>query len=398
MPLRPLLALLATLLLAACDLGEPAQQPVSVAATSTPRPTWTPLPVPPTPTATPVPPLPEQSPAEVAATLRASLDRTLAVQRYRMELSLAAKSYERRRSASAPPRLAKLMAQLDLEQKTPIITVTGEYSGDSSRTTTIYHCADCTDAADKTFDILAAGGILYLWFDADQTWYIVDDSLAADALVALEGHRLLGLMMQRVDLSTFQPSQNQQLDGLDCTVYADYQRGAINAIFGQSDSFGENEDALFQEAVNSVAADESVLRLWACADGLVRRVTLDISGYFKDDQSQAFALSQNLRLYDVDAPIAINAPPGALVLDLGDYAADELSATVFNGGNIRAEPSFEGAVLGQLNAGETVYLYEKSADGRWYYVAAPAAEGWVHSSLLTINPAVAEQVPVVPGP
>lgn len=73
-----------------------------------------------------------------------------------------------------------------------------------------------------------------------------------------------------------------------------------------------------------------------------------------------------------------------------------LTATVFNGGNIRRVPQITNNpadVLGQLHAGETVGLLERSDDGTWYRVRAPEAEGWVSRTLLTIDPQVAQQVP-----
>lgn len=71
----------------------------------------------------------------------------------------------------------------------------------------------------------------------------------------------------------------------------------------------------------------------------------------------------------------------------------KLTATVFNGGNIRKEPSLQGEVLGQLHAGEVVIIIERTSDDRWYHVDAPEADGWVSKTLLTIEPAVARQVP-----
>jgi hypothetical protein len=71
-----------------------------------------------------------------------------------------------------------------------------------------------------------------------------------------------------------------------------------------------------------------------------------------------------------------------------------LTATVFNGGNIRERP-VGGRPLGQLRAGQTVELLEKTADGVWYRVIAPEATGWVHVSLLRIDAEVAKQVPIV---
>jgi hypothetical protein len=70
-----------------------------------------------------------------------------------------------------------------------------------------------------------------------------------------------------------------------------------------------------------------------------------------------------------------------------------LMAKVFNGGNIRERP-VGGRPLGQLRAGQTVELLEKTADGVWYRVIAPEATGWVHVSLLTIDAEVAKQVPI----
>jgi uncharacterized protein YgiM (DUF1202 family) len=76
-------------------------------------------------------------------------------------------------------------------------------------------------------------------------------------------------------------------------------------------------------------------------------------------------------------------------------AAPALTATVFNGGNIRPQPQL-GACDGcpQLHAGETVTLLEKTDNGRWYRVTAPEGEGWVSVTLLRIDAQVADQVPI----
>ncbi|MEN9936721.1 MAG: hypothetical protein RLZZ387_3300 [Chloroflexota bacterium] len=71
------------------------------------------------------------------------------------------------------------------------------------------------------------------------------------------------------------------------------------------------------------------------------------------------------------------------------------TATVANGGNVRQAPSLKGGVLDQVHARESVPLYEQSADGQWYRITtARAVTGWVHRSLLTVDPATAAQVPV----
>ncbi len=69
---------------------------------------------------------------------------------------------------------------------------------------------------------------------------------------------------------------------------------------------------------------------------------------------------------------------------------------VFNGGNVRVEPSLKGAVLDQIHANETVVLLGRTADGVWLRIINPRQqEGWVHRSLLTIEPTVEATLPVI---
>jgi flagellar FliL protein len=74
--------------------------------------------------------------------------------------------------------------------------------------------------------------------------------------------------------------------------------------------------------------------------------------------------------------------------------ATGLTATVFNGGNVRERP-VTGKVLDQINANETVQLIEKTSDGAWYRITnIRNVTGWVSVTLLTIDPATAKNVPV----
>ncbi|MFQ3684528.1 SH3 domain-containing protein [Roseiflexus sp.] len=72
------------------------------------------------------------------------------------------------------------------------------------------------------------------------------------------------------------------------------------------------------------------------------------------------------------------------------------TAVVFNGGNVRAAPNLRGTVLDQIHAYETVVLLGRSPDGLWLRIINPRQqEGWVHRSLLTIDPAVEADLPVL---
>jgi flagellar FliL protein len=72
--------------------------------------------------------------------------------------------------------------------------------------------------------------------------------------------------------------------------------------------------------------------------------------------------------------------------------AISLTASVFNGGNIRPQPKIQACTCPQLHAGQIVQLLEKTADSRWYRVVAPEGTGWVSVTLLRIDAEVAKQV------
>jgi flagellar FliL protein len=89
-------------------------------------------------------------------------------------------------------------------------------------------------------------------------------------------------------------------------------------------------------------------------------------------------------------PTAAPAPQASAVTT----ATTALKATVFNGGNIRKQPVVEACNnCPQLHAGDTIDLLERNESGTWYRVKAPAGEGWVSATLLTIDANVAKQVP-----
>lgn len=76
-------------------------------------------------------------------------------------------------------------------------------------------------------------------------------------------------------------------------------------------------------------------------------------------------------------------------------ASEPIPVTVFNGGNRRSAPNTKAEVLGQIHAGDTIQLLSKTKNGAWYYVRCRCgAVGWVHASLLKLDPKVARKVPL----
>jgi hypothetical protein len=74
--------------------------------------------------------------------------------------------------------------------------------------------------------------------------------------------------------------------------------------------------------------------------------------------------------------------------------APAFTATVAHGGNVREKP-VSGNPIDQIKEGETVQLLAKTPDGTWYQIKNIRNKtGWASQTLLTIDPAIAEQVPV----
>lgn len=98
---------------------------------------------------------------------------------------------------------------------------------------------------------------------------------------------------------------------------------------------------------------------------------------------------------ELDATATLVAARTATVV-AQQAAPAPLTASVANGGNVRAAP-VSGQPLDQVNAGEIVTLLEKNQDASWFRVTysrnGQPITGWVSRTLLTIDPAVEQQVP-----
>lgn len=76
--------------------------------------------------------------------------------------------------------------------------------------------------------------------------------------------------------------------------------------------------------------------------------------------------------------------------------AEGIVVRVFNRGSIRDQPAQEGAVLGELSAGDDVELRARTSDGAWYFIrSAESIDGWINSSLVRVSPEIAARVPVI---
>lgn len=148
---------------------------------------------------------------------------------------------------------------------------------------------------------------------------------------------------------------------------------------------------MFGSLLGDQALSHVDMTLSVCPDGHLRQIDVSLSGDLLQ-MGQQLSVTANLMVQTPPPDMTITAPAV-----FKPYPADKGgagTATVYNGGNIRAKPDLNGEVYGQLHAGETVTVVSKTPDGRWYFVNAPEANGWVSVTLLTLDPEVVAAVPV----
>ncbi len=290
----------------------------------------------------------------------------------------------------------------------------------------------------------------------EERWYVSSEDVSSLAPVPIDSDELLSDFDdedfdQMVAMLAAGQTSRVMLEGVQCTLYT-LEAEAMADFIEELDI--EQEDPLLEpDEIQDVE-----IKVWVCDDGYFHQAEMAMMLQPEEDSSgfiteQGLQISILLRLYDFDQDIAITAPTDALPLesatssmsffsDLEDsegsdwlnqedleHMADEPSdaaatadtpffaetettaeaavsppaehtpgssgtATVFNGGNIRDFPTLQGAVLGQLRAGQSVRLHRRTANSFWYEVTAPAGTGWVHASLLTIDPSVAARIEV----
>ena len=113
----------------------------------------------------------------------------------------------------------------------------------------------------------------------------------------------------------------------------------------------------------------------------------------------AIAVVAPPRVPDDATPLPPSSVPGQNSqppLPTATAAPDLPTARVTNGGNVRAAPSLQGAVVGQIHANQTVALLGRTTDGVWLQISAgPQLTGWTHQSLLRLDPLIVQQLPVV---
>lgn len=404
-PLSALATLLGCLLIAACGqrAAAPAPQPAPPTATARPRPTRTP----PAPTATQAPPTAVPSPtpfdpAAVGRALQTAYDTTVALERYQLSVTITISDQAGNQQAQAAPGVYQVAYSAKGPPRQGFGTITISYDalviGSDARGGIATSFDSAGDAYEpQTIEVIRIGDAVYMHCpcvaqslgDPDETWYTVEaDSQLIDALPA-HGASVLPYAIDGLDFAAMRPLGQRSLGDQQCSAYAGTAEDARFVTDGLLGGILPGGTAGLNGLFADDAPSEGELTFSVCPDGYLRQVDVAIGGTV---MGQTFAIRSSLALAPAPAEATIAAP--AAPKPYREATAGVGTATVFNGGNIRSEPSLNGEVYGQLHAGETVDLVAKSADGSWYYVEAPEASGWVSATLLTVDPQLAAAVPV----
>jgi tetratricopeptide (TPR) repeat protein len=377
-----LIGVLVTLILVAC--GVPSEQ-VSVAPpTALPSATSLPTAQPARPTAAPALPTNTPEPSRnVPGLIRDALTKTRALKTYRVEFSLSDFDVPTDETPLQELRHANFNAAFDGSDvqytfRGPLLMPIGLDRYDELEIIAI---------GDDTF----AHGPLSLIGATEKEWYELGTQPPAALRPPLDAGTILDALVSLVDLSAFAGAGQEAIDGQNCATYRADQVAALLALNG----FGVRiSDPVKSAAQRSEEIDfqQVEFTLWICDDGYLHQLKIDLAGAPKAEPAHGFMSGAEVRFFDLNGPITITAPADARPL----AAAPSLTATVYNGGNLREQPELTGRVLDQINAGETVQLLAKTSEGAWYQITnVRAITGWVSQTLLTIDPAVASQVPDV---
>lgn len=286
---RPLLALALALGLAGCA-------PQALLPTPTPAPSATPAPTPtPAPSATPAP--------DVAALLRAAIDRSARADTYRLEVALAGSG-------------ALGGAELG-EAETELLSLSGEFAGERYRFTLKGFLAGFIGAdPQRGLEAAQVDGVRYVrgpigFIGApDPVWYRLSGAQAALASPPIDAASSLGLLRDSgADFSGFTPDGEDRVGDQRCAVYLGDRAATIELARSLAES------GLPAADTGQIAAAES--RLTVCPDGYLHRIETAFSGEqpgVGGAPPAPYSYRLSVQLGDFDAAIALDAPADAVDL------------------------------------------------------------------------------------
>lgn len=388
----PIVLTLALALLSACAAPAPAPaQPEPAGAAPAPTaasaPTATPAPTTaPAPTATPteVPPIPTAVPEQA---VRAALRATSSLSTYRIHFAVT----------------LRITPEDGPAEEYLYVDFSGAFRGSdvAFQQRSLDMSEPGSRVADGTLSVIIVDGQTYVHgpipLDGayQEAWYSFGEYTPAPAQPALGAQNTLDRLFEKIDLVQLQPDGEDTIDGVPCTRYQGGEHVALRFV----DSLGtpttpeaiEREKLPVEQRLREDGIDyrDPDARLWVC-DGLLRRIESSLT-MIPSDGARTASYALWFEITEPNGDIAIEPPEEWLPVSPGSQPMAE----VYNGGNVREQPSLSGRVLDQIHAYERVALHARTADGRWFRITNPrGVTGWVSASLLTVDPATVAAVPV----
>ncbi|MEN9933535.1 MAG: hypothetical protein RLZZ387_114 [Chloroflexota bacterium] len=280
------------------------------AAVPTPAPTATPVPptaTPVPPTATPAPPTATPAPAaqggDAAAAITAGLEQVKQADTYRVSMAMSASGNAVQGQAAGGSGPVQLIA------------VEGDVAGEDSRLR-LSGLFSAFMGADPTtgLEMISVGGTSYvrgpapLLGAAEAAWYELPADGSSPVSSIEPGQIVGGLTGSDMDLSGFTAAGEEELDGQRCQVYAGDREATMRAF----ETVGE-QGLPGPQGFSEVERAE--LKFWVCEDGYFHQLVLDMEG-LPEGQTEPVAYTIELRMYDFDADIRVEAPADAQPLQV----------------------------------------------------------------------------------
>ncbi|MEN9935903.1 MAG: hypothetical protein RLZZ387_2482 [Chloroflexota bacterium] len=321
-------------------------------------------------------------PAQPAQVFAAALEKTAALQTYRLRFT-----------ARATGTMAAPLAETPALGEVVLADFSGLFArGDVGLT---YRA---TDAGVLGFDpqrmieMLVVRGTTYavgplpLGGAAEQRWYNLGGQSPPVLRPPMDASTALNILAGGIDPEQLTRLRFEQLDGKRCSVL----RGSAESVTAALVRFGR---PVTREVTAGVAQQLRDARLeraeylaWLCDDGYVRQIRVTVSGYQPPRRADRFSADLLLRVSDIGSrSLRVLAPRDALRL----RPAPVVSAAVVADTTLLSAPSPDAPPAAKLLRRESVQLLDRSGDGRWYRVRAPAAVGWLPATALP--PATAQR-------
>lgn len=232
----------------------------------------------------------------------------------------------------------------------------------------------------------------------EPVWYVVDQQPAVGAIPLMRADVALRLWTEQVDLNELRNEGPVALDDQACDLFSGGRGPALAALNGTGVSTRPGPERPVEEQMAGMEVDQAEFKLWVCADGYVHQVEVHFAARQQADPAHTVKTTMLLHLWEYDGLLGVAAPIDPVPFPTTDAAGIlpfALTATVANGGNVRAAPNTQGEVFDQIHAAETVRLVQKNQAGTWYLIANPRrVTGWVSGTLLDVDPGVAARLRV----